>query len=114
MPSFRPRFGVKIPTYRSWTFVVIVGLAFALVALVDRGNLDLTHSDGSTGCRLEVTSDQVNLRAGPDQATDLLGTLERGTLVDGTSTVTDGFRELEDGRWVADRFLTPVPGTDCR
>lgn len=109
-----PKFALRRPAYRSWAFVVIVGLVFALVALIDRGNLDLAPSDGSTGCRLEVTADQVNLRAGPAEATELLGVLERGTLVDGISTVTDGFRELEDGRWVADRFLTPVPGTDCR
>lgn len=109
-----PRLTVKKPDYRSWTFVVLIGLALALLALFDRGSLDLTRSDGSTGCRLEVTTDQVNLRGGPDQATELLGTLDRGAMVDGTTTVTDGFRELEGGRWVADEFLTPVPGTDCR
>jgi hypothetical protein len=43
-----------------------------------------------------------------------VGTVQRGQLLDGTTTVVDGFRELEDGRYVADEFLTPVPGTDCR
>jgi hypothetical protein len=34
-------------------------------------------------------------------------------VVDGTTTVTGGFRELEGDRWAADQFLTPMPGTNC-
>ncbi len=109
-----PKLTVKRPDFRSWTFVVLIGLALALIALLDRGSLDLAQSDGSSACRLEVTTGQVNLRAGPDQASELIGTIDRGVVVDGTTTVTNGFRELEDGRFVADEFLTPVPGTDCR
>jgi hypothetical protein len=37
----------------------------------------------------------------------------RGMRVDGTKVVTDGFRELEAGRWAADQFLAPLPGSDC-
>jgi hypothetical protein len=40
-------------------------------------------------------------------------TLLRGTQIDATSVVTDGFRELEAGRWASDQFLTPLPGTNC-
>ena len=39
--------------------------------------------------------------------------LSEGSVVDGTQTVTDGFRELEGGRWAADQYLTPLPDTNC-
>lgn len=99
---------------RSWAFVVVLGALLTVLALVDRGSLDEARADGSTGCRLEVTTDQLNVRAGPAAESELVGTVTRGEVLDGLTTVTDGFRELEDGRFVADEFLTPVPGTDCR
>ncbi len=98
---------------KGWAFVVLLGVLLAAIALIDRGSLETTGADGSTGCRLEVTADQVNVRAGPSAETELITTFPRGQLLDGTTTVTDGFRELEDGRFVADEFLTPVPGGDC-
>jgi hypothetical protein len=53
------------------------------------------------------------VRTGPSQEAALVETLARGARVDGTRVVTDGFRELEEGRWAADQFLTPLPGTNC-
>jgi hypothetical protein len=109
------RDGKRLPGVetKGWAFVVLLGLVLAGIALLDRGSLDTARADGSTGCRLEVTTDQLNVRAGPAAETELVGTFPRGQLLDGTTTVTDGFRELEDGRFVADQFLTPVPGSDC-
>ena len=109
------RDGKRLPGVdtKGWAFVVVLGALLAAVALLDRGSLDVTRADGSTGCQLEVTTDQLNVRAGPAAEAELVGTFPRGQLLDGTTTVTDGFRELEDGRWVGDQFLTPVPGTDC-
>jgi hypothetical protein len=109
-----PKLTLKRPSYRGWTFVLILGVVLAAVALVERGGIDVAAADGSTGCQLEVTTDRLNVRAGPAQESELIGELARGALLDGTRNVTDGFRELEDGSFVADQFLTPVPGTDCR
>lgn len=108
--------GKRVPRVetRGWAFVVVLGALLTVVAMLDRGSLDNVPADGSTGCRLEVTTDQLNVRAGPVADSELLGTVTRSQVLDGTTTVTDGFRELEDGRYVADEFLTPVPGTDCR
>lgn len=105
---------LKRPSYRGWPFVVLLGVVLALVALIHQAVTQGAASDGATSCRLEVTTEELNVRAGPAQETELIGTLPRGDVLDGTATVTDGFRELADGRWVADQFLTPVPGTDCR
>lgn len=93
-------------TYRSWWFIVALGLLLAVFALFDRGGL------GSTACRLEVVAD-VNLRAGPSQESGLVRTLRRGEQVDGTGRVTDGFRELKDSLWTSDTYLTPLQGADC-
>ncbi|WP_246633069.1 SH3 domain-containing protein [Pseudonocardia nigra] len=116
MASGRPSFGslrLESSTFKGWAFVFVAGTALALVALIDRGGLDAVNADGSTGCQLEVTAEQLNIRSGPGPDSPLVQTLTRGERVDGTPTVTDGFRELEDGQWAADQFLTPVPGSNC-
>lgn len=101
-------------TYRSWSFVLVLGLVLAVLALIDRGGLgETTEADGSTGCQLEVVADELNVRAGARTDAALVETLSRGDRVDGTRVVVDGYRELEEDRWAADRFLAPLPGSNC-
>ena len=101
-------------TYRSWGFVFVLGLVLAVLALIDRGGLgDTSVADGSTGCQLEVVADELNVRAGASADAALVETLSRGERVDATRVVVGGYRELENDRWAADRFLAPLPGTNC-
>jgi hypothetical protein len=101
-------------TFKGWAFVLVAGVALAFLAMIDRGGLDeVVGANGSTGCQLEVTGDEVNVRGGPSMQAPVVDTLTRGDRVDGTTVVTDGFRELENNRWVDNRFLTPLPGTNC-
>lgn len=94
-------------TYKGWGFVLIGGLVLAVGALLDRGSDEV-------GCRFEVTADAVNIRVEANQGADAVGDpLGRGDEVEGTATVVDGFRQLEDGRWAFDQYLTPVPGAEC-
>jgi hypothetical protein len=105
---------LEASSFKGWTFVLVAGVLLALLAILDRGGLtEISAADGSTGCQLEVTTDQLNVRNGPSQGAALVETLPRGAHIDGTRVVTDGFRELEEGRWAADQFLTPLPGTNC-
>ena len=60
-----------------------------------------------------MTTDQINVRAGPSQDAELLRMLVRGDVVDGTRIVTNLYRQLEDGTWATTEFLTPLPGTNC-
>lgn len=104
--------------FRSWAFVLVFGLLLAVLALVDRGGIDqvrtgTTGATGLTGCQLEVAADELNVRAAPSADAVQVEVLTRGRRVDGTRTVTDGFRELTGGHWAAEEFLTPLPGTDC-
>ena len=105
---------LEASTFKGWTFVIVAGVVLAFLAIIDRGGLnEISAANGSTGCQLEVIADELNVRAGPSQDAALVETLLRGTQIDATSVVTDGFRELEAGRWASDQFLTPLPGTDC-
>lgn len=101
-------------TLKSWKFVLVSGVVLALLAMFDSGGIDLgaAAGAGSTECRLEV-ADQLNVRSQPSAESELLETLPRGAVVDGTRVVTDGFRELSANRWAANQFLTPLPGTSC-
>jgi hypothetical protein len=111
---------IKIPklessTFKGWTFVGVIGVLLAVLALFDRGGGTFapTQADGSTGCTLEVTTEELNVRAGPSQNAELLDALRLGERVDGTSVVTDGFRQLEDDRWASNQYLAPVAGSSC-
>lgn len=110
------RFTVKKPTsetYRGWAFVLVVGFVLAIVAIFDRGGVDESTADGSTDCQLTVVADELNVRTGTSVDAELVDTLTRGEVVDGTRVVVDGFRELEGERWAADQFLSPLPNTSC-
>ena len=102
-------------TFTGWGFVLVAGLALGTYAMLDddSGSPASPTSDGSTGCQLEATADQVNVRAGPDQNTELLRVLNRGDVVDGTRVETNFYRQLEDGTWASAQFLTPVAGSNC-
>jgi hypothetical protein len=114
---------IKIPklngsSFRGWTFVLVCGVVLTVLALFDRGGAaDLlpgrTSADGSTGCIMQVTTEELNVRAGPSQTAELLGALRQGDRIDATTVVTDGFRQLEGDQWASNQFLTPAAGTNC-
>src|SRR4051794_18359471 len=96
-------------SFKGWTFVLIAGVVLALLAIIDRGGLGaLPTATGTSACQLEVTTDQLNVRNGPSEGAALVTTLNRGTHVDGTRVVTDGYRQMQDGRWALDQYLLPV------
>jgi len=105
--------------FGGWLFVILAGLVLAVIAIFNSGgSLGQTQTtvptaDGSSGCRLEVTTDRLNVRASPSQNAPLLGTLSRGDVVDGTPIQNNFYRQLEDGGWAAAAFLTPLPGSNC-
>lgn len=103
-------------TFKGWLFVIFSGVVLAIVALIHRDGADELQAypaDGSTGCQLEVAVDELNVRAAPVADAQLVEVLRRGARVDGTPTITDGFRELEGGQWAVNQSLTPLPGSNC-
>jgi hypothetical protein len=110
--------GAAQHSVKGWGAVLTGGIVLAILALIDLPAGSGTSpagaaADGSTGCQLQVTIAELRVRSGPSVDTDPLDTLTQGTVVDGTTEVTDGFRRLEGDRWAANEFLVPVAGTAC-
>jgi hypothetical protein len=116
--------GAAKRSVRGWGAVLAGGILMTTLAMLDAprdgsaGSVAGTSTtsstaDGSTGCQLQVTAPEVRVRSAPSVGADPLETLTQGTVVDGTTEVTDGFRKLEGNRWVANEYLVPVQGTAC-
>ena len=112
--------GIKKPDpaiFKGWTFVLILGTALALLAMLDRGNADaarVTVPEAGAQCQFEVTIDNLNVRSAPTlDGNAPVQTISRGDRVVGTPTVTNGYRELDGGLWALDQYLAPVPGSSC-
>jgi hypothetical protein len=104
--------------YRSWFFVIVLGSILAVLSLLERGSLEgafVPDADGSTGCVMvvQVTEDELNLREGPSLNSPRVGALPNGARVDATTTVENGYRQLEDGTWGAAEYLVPEAGSAC-
>ena len=100
--------------FRSWAFVIVIGLILAFLSLIDRGGLgEATAVVEGQACTFTVTGTDVNVRTGATAASPSVQKLNQGETVVGTPTVTNGFRQMVGGAWVLDSLLTPVPGTVC-
>jgi hypothetical protein len=100
--------------FRSWPFVIVIGVLLTLLSIIDRGGLDAVRSvvTGTT-CSFTVTGDEVNVRADATATSAPVQKLDKGATITGTKTVTNVFRQLADGHWVLDGYLTPVSGSTC-
>ena len=100
--------------FRSWPLVIVIGLILAVLSLIDRGGLDeATAVVEDQACTFTVIGTDVNVRTGATAASPAVQKLNQGETVVGTTTVTNGFRQMVGGAWVLDTLLTPVPGTVC-
>jgi sirohydrochlorin ferrochelatase len=127
MPDEQPTFILfrlvrRKRNYKGWGWVLVSGLLLTALALLDAprdtsaagtATSTSTTATGSTGCQMQVTSAQLQVRSGPSVTTDPLGELRQGQVVDATTEITDGFRRLPGNRWAANEFLVPVAGTTC-
>ena len=114
--------------FHGWGWVLLAGnvLLFsfgapdAALSLLDGsvaptvgGTATSASQPAAVQCQLRVSAAELRVRSGPTTDSAQVETLSEGVVVDGTRTVTNGFRELAGNRWAADQFLTPVPGTNC-
>ena len=64
-------------------------------------------------CRVEATVDGLNIRSAPSLApNNVVGELNLGDQTDAAKTVQNGFRKLDEGRWVSAELVKVVDG-DC-
>jgi hypothetical protein len=100
--------------FRSWAFVIVIGLILAILSIIDRGGLgEVTTVAAGNTCSFTATGEAVNVRTGATAAAPSVQKLANGQTVIATKTLTNGFRQLADGTWVLDSLLTPVPGSVC-
>lgn len=95
-------------------FLVVV----VLIYVFSSGNDATAGSDGDSDdaaaqCEVSVTADTLNVRAEPDIDSDIVDQLEEDTEVEASTKIRDGYRELDDDRWAAAKFLEPVEDADC-
>jgi uncharacterized protein YgiM (DUF1202 family) len=100
--------------FRSWAFVIVIGLLLALISIIDRGGVAAVGSAvGGVTCGFTVNGDTVNVHTEATASSPSVQQLAKGQAVTGTTTVTNGYRQLENGTWVLESYLTPVPGNTC-
>ncbi|WP_026455702.1 SH3 domain-containing protein [Saccharomonospora iraqiensis] len=96
---------------------VVLGLAIIYSAGSEQRESEADAGDGPDGaaaaCRVVVTADVLNVRAGPGTEHEVVDRLRADVETDATDEVRDGFRRITGQRWAADEFLRPVEGADC-
>ncbi|HET6500424.1 MAG TPA: SH3 domain-containing protein [Amycolatopsis sp.] len=100
------------------TIVVLAGIALVYAMGTDKQNspgagTTSSTASSSTGCRVTVTADVLNVRAAPDPASEIVGKYNQNAETSAETVVQNGFRKLGDNRWAKTDFLQPVAGTNC-
>lgn len=91
---------------------VVAGVLIVYLSGADKRSSEGVES-GAGACRMTVTADVLNVRAGPSTTTEVVGKYLRDAETDALSEVRDGFRKLAENRWAAEEFLRPVDGANC-
>jgi hypothetical protein len=68
---------------------------------------------GSTGCKVTVTADVLNVRAAPDPNAEIVGKFNQNAETGAEIQIENGFRKLAENKWAKTEFLKPVDGTNC-
>jgi hypothetical protein len=97
------------PTKR-WQWIVGAAAVIGVIVL----STGRYGGDGGSGpCTMRVTADSLSVRSGPDSRDPVVETLAADAVVSANLTTRNGYRELGPGRWAAQLYLQPVPGSDC-
>lgn len=80
----------------------------------EEGRDGTDETSGSTQCRVESTVDGLNVRSAPALDPDnVVDQLNLGDESDADKVVQNGFRKLEENRWVSVEYLQTVDGREC-
>ncbi|WP_433265552.1 SH3 domain-containing protein [Actinosynnema sp. CS-041913] len=101
-------FGIPV---RGLIVIGVLGVAGAMY--VANGGKPLGEAGTGKACRVTVTADILNVRAGPADTQPIVSTIPRDTVVEADRRIENGFRLLKDGQWVNNDFITPTSDSDC-
>ncbi|QWF79470.1 SH3 domain-containing protein [Amycolatopsis sp. CA-230715] len=88
---------------------VLIGIG--LIYVVGQGKQ--FSSGASSGCRVTVTADVLNVRGAPLATAELVGKYNQNAEIDAQPEVQNGFRKLADNKWASTQFLKPVDEAKC-
>lgn len=91
--------------------VVLIGIGIIYVMGMDQQNSEATG--GSTGCKVTVTADVLNVRAAPDPKSEIVGKFNQNAVTGAEPEIQNGFRKLAENKWASNDFLQPVANTNC-
>lgn len=103
----------KASKAKRWIIGVGVVLAIFLLYSEHERESASTITGNPRPCTVMVTADALNARSSPDADAPVVDTYHRGEVVSANRTISNGFRQLAPGRWVAAEFVEPTPGSDC-
>lgn len=95
--------------------LIMLGLLVGVVVIFALGSDQQSSGaeGGSSECRVTVTADILNVRAGPGLDAEIVGKYRQDAEAEASTKVQNGFRQLSENRWAADEFLEPVDGANC-
>ncbi|MTD56320.1 SH3 domain-containing protein [Amycolatopsis pithecellobii] len=90
--------------------IVAVLAAVGLIYVMGAGKRASEATGGSTGCKVTVTADVLNVRSAPDPNAGIVGKFNQNAQTGAEPVVQNGFRKLADNKWAKTDFLKPVAG----
>jgi len=93
-------------------FAVLVGIGLIYLLGSNKGDSQ-GITGGSTGCKMTVTADVLNVRSAPDPNAQVVDKYNKNAQTPAEPVVQNGFRKLADNRWAKTEFLKPVDGANC-
>lgn len=94
--------------------IAAAGIAgFIFIMGLGKNVSEAGSSSPSSGCKVTVTADVLNVRAQPAPGAQIVGKYQRNAETEAQLEVQNGFRKLAENKWAATEFLTPVNGAKC-
>lgn len=102
-----------IPKRTLLVFAFLIAVILIYVFGSDRDVSAGTDGSSDADCRVLVTADVLNVRAGPSLDAEVVDQLTNDAETDATTKVTNDYRKISDGHWASDKYLRPVDGAHC-
>ncbi|GAA4540869.1 hypothetical protein GCM10023192_46310 [Amycolatopsis samaneae] len=94
---------------KTWIIIGVIAAVVIIYAL----NKQSADASSTTGCKVGVTADVLNVREAPDGNAKIVGKYVKDAKVDVLPGAQNGFRKISDTKWVSAEFTKPEQGAKC-